>query len=56
MSMGLAAFELECGLLEGGRRQPDRKPRQCTTDERWWTAGRIDGNPSSLSGACNRYR
>ena len=26
------------------------------TDERWWTAGRIDGNPSSLSSSCNRYR
>lgn len=26
------------------------KPRQCTTDGRWWTAGRIGGNRSSPSG------
>ena len=26
------------------------KPRQCTTDGRWWTAGRIGGNRNSPSG------
>ena len=33
-------------LLERGT----KKPRQCITDERWWTAGRIGGERSSLSG------
>ena len=27
-----------------------KKPRQCTTDGRWWTAGRIGGNRSSPNG------
>ena len=35
-------------VLDEGRWAKIKKPRQCTIDERWWTAGKIDGL-SSLS-------